>query len=328
MKITMKSKNIYNQKGGEKKMKYSKIILALGVGAFALTTMVYMSDSIAAENVRATRHNLSTSRTIDNNLKFSASTEVCVFCHTPHGGRTDVAGGGAPLWNRSLSNVTSYTLYESPNFDATANNSGQPRGVSQSCLSCHDGTVAFDSLINLPGSGSPNYLAGNDVGGAGNVRAGWTATGTYVDDGKVADGAFTSTAGPFPNLGTNLSNDHPISMRICNGTVAHDPQFTDTCNNGEAVGGILKIKRTGATFPADIRDTIRAYKSVSTDTTGWYVECASCHNPHEGTSTRFLRYQSAAASTDAYVTNVGYGAADVETDRNKGSLLCLSCHQK
>ncbi|MCC6544325.1 MAG: hypothetical protein IT392_07465 [Nitrospirae bacterium] len=327
MKTTIKSENIHNQKGGEKKMKYSKSKLAIGAGIFTLAAVAFIGSSWATENVRQTKHNLSVSRTIDNNLKFSETTEVCVFCHTPHGGRTDVAGGSAPLWNRALSKAT-YVIYDSPNFDDGANNAGQPRGVSVACLSCHDGTVAFDSLVNLSGSGG--YIAGNDIGGVGNVRAGWTATGTYVTDGKVVDGAFAAPAGPFPMLGTDLSNDHPVSMRICNGTTAHDPQFEEACTNSSAPTnnpGILKISRGGTReVPTDIRDTIRAYKSDPTgDASGWYIECASCHNPHEGTATRFLRYPTA---TPQEKTDSGLGLATAETDRNKGSLVCLSCHQK
>src|SRR3972149_4497546 len=121
MKITMKSDNNYKQKGGEKNMKYSKIMLGLGVGVFALATLSFVSNTSAVENVRGTRHNLSASRTIDSNLKFTATTEVCVFCHTPHGGRADVAGGSAPLWNRALSTAT-YIPYDSPNYDDGANN--------------------------------------------------------------------------------------------------------------------------------------------------------------------------------------------------------------
>src|SRR3989337_4029103 len=84
MKITIKSENINNKKGGEKKMKYSKTKLVLGAGIFVLTTVAFLSNTWATENVRQTKHNLSASRTIDDNLRFIATTEVGVFCHTLH----------------------------------------------------------------------------------------------------------------------------------------------------------------------------------------------------------------------------------------------------
>src|SRR3990170_5040999 len=183
---------INQTKGGEKRMRYSKIILALGVVAFVLATLI---TSWAAEDVRNSKHNPST----NPNILATGTTEVCIFCHTPHGGDTTVGGGAAPLWNRTLSSAT-YVLYDSPNFDGISK--GQPAGVSKACLSCHDGTVAFDSLINFGGSGSTNNITGFNGG--------------LVDPTTKA---FRDGAGPFPNLGSpkvggnpDLSNDHPISM--------------------------------------------------------------------------------------------------------------------
>lgn len=304
MKIIIKSNTNFRKKGGEKRMKYSKIIIALVATGLALGTYI---TSQAAEDVRNSKHNLSTSRTIDGNVKFTDTAEVCVFCHTPHGG-VSVAEGAAPLWNRALSTQT-YSLYNSPNFDATP---GAPQGVSVACLSCHDGTVAFDALINLPGRGGFQGLtpasAGYDKG-----------TSTLVD----SDNSFTETTAPFPNLGTDLSNDHPISMEI----PATDPQFADIIAHLDSAaltaGHISPLYRgVVGDLPADKRDMIRAYPTVAGKA---YIECASCHNPHENTATRFLRYPSATA---AELSSAGLGIPSSETDRNKGSLLCLSCHQK
>ena len=64
----------------------------------------------------------------------SASNDLCVFCHIPHGGRPAV-----PLWNHQLSSLD-YSLYTSSTYSQV-----NPGGVSQRsklCLSCHDGTVA------------------------------------------------------------------------------------------------------------------------------------------------------------------------------------------
>ena len=58
--------------------------------------------------IRNTRHNLSSGST--NAVRAANETELCVFCHTPHGGRTD-----APLWNRDISGQ-SYTPYTSPSL--------------------------------------------------------------------------------------------------------------------------------------------------------------------------------------------------------------------
>lgn len=308
MKIILKLRYSNIQKGGEKNMRHLRIFLAFGVAAFTLVTIL---TSWAAEDVRNTKHNLSTNTNI---LAVDTTTggpvEVCVFCHTPHGGRTDVAGGAAPLWNRDLSTAF-YAVYNSPNFDAAGTTPGTPKGVSVACLSCHDGTVAFDALINFGGSGSTDNI---------------NFTGPFVDPDNTFKETDRSVGGPspFPNLGTDISNDHPISMEI---PCTTDPQFGEICANIDTTlltNGKVSYLRRGdtSTLPTDIRDRIRAYPTVSGKA---YIECASCHNPHEATSTRFLRYPSFVSTSEEAAVG---GASALNSDRNKGSLLCLSCHQK
>ena len=344
MKIILKSKNSTIKKGGEKRMKYSKVIFAFSIGIFVIATMAFLTNTWAVEDVRNTKHNLNANPNIG-----ASQPEVCVFCHTPHGGDTGVGGStnAAPLWNRAAIDTTGYTLYTSPNFDGKIDTGvTQPAGVSAACLSCHDGAVAFDALINAPGSGG--YSAD------GLPRQGYSFSGTeYVDgDGTFKEGVYPPD--PIPNLTQDLLNDHPVSIKICDGTTGADPQFDDTCSNSIAHdnGFIYKLKRSlgDAIEPVDIRDQVRAYKTAG-DTGGWYVECASCHNPHEASrkndpdynpittsqagsgitysnteNDRFLRFPSFDPS---HINQAGSVRAALLTgDRNAGSLLCLTCHQK
>jgi len=290
-------------------MKNSKLRIILGVTVSTIIAAAFIANTSTAEDVRNSKHNLSTNPNIDA----EGTTEVCIFCHTPHGGSTGVGGGAAPLWNRNLSTAT-YDIYKSPNFDGIKH--GQPDGVSKACLSCHDGTVAFDSLLNFPGSG----------GGPGSTSP-ISFLGDYVDTDKTfKEGVYPPD--PFPNLGTDVSNDHPITMEIpcavgpiTNGST--DRQFDGICNNLNSTelgaGRVSVLTRDPATYPAptDKRNALRAYPTVTGKA---YIECASCHNPHIGTSesTRFLRLPSWDSEDPAYDA----------TDRNAGSLLCLSCHEK
>ncbi len=331
MKVTMKSGNIFNQKGGEKRMKYSKTILTFGAGIFVLATVAFLSNTWATENVRNSKHNLS----LNPNIAAQGTTEVCIFCHTPHGGAT-VAEGAAPLWNRNLSYQSgqTYDMYISPNFDSVGT-TGKPQGVSLACLSCHDGVLAFDALLNFPGSGSVDGII-------------------FTDHDNVLNGRMVNIGTKeYPKVGPDLSNDHPISMEIPCGK---DPQFDKTvsgstenqiCNNlnqTELNAGRISPLYRGAVstvLPTDKRDQIRAYPTVKGKA---YIECASCHNPHEennavtnadGTvtlltgfmaparDTRFLRYPSFVGALPS-----GILADDLDKNRNMGSLLCLSCHQK
>ncbi|MFY9268175.1 MAG: hypothetical protein WAO55_00330, partial [Candidatus Manganitrophaceae bacterium] len=165
--------------------RYRLLFLGVLTGALigALTEMTLsLLNVFAFEDVRHTKHNLAVNpdiaagegtdfrpgeltslrgarnpevRGIEGDIRLNE--EVCIFCHTPHGGQSNVGGvaGIAPLWNRRLSNPMAFTPYNSPNYDAQdlLGTPGRPKGVSLACLSCHDGAVAFDALINSSGSG-------------------------------------------------------------------------------------------------------------------------------------------------------------------------------
>ncbi|HET6464782.1 MAG TPA: hypothetical protein VFH55_04125 [Nitrospiria bacterium] len=305
----------------------------------------------AAEDIKNTLHNLSSSNIVAGiNIGPGANTtaEVCVFCHTPHGANLN-APGATPLWNRTVPNPGGYTIYGSPNFDGT--NSGQPQGVSLACLSCHDGTIALDSLINMPGSGGFRFANTTPPGGTTNMIA--PAGGSaFVDpalntmnnsqrtDSGPNYGVILGGAAPFPNLTTNLSDDHPISMQIPSTGAGPDPQFDQLINNSPAadVSGLRLLTRNAGSVNADKRDSLRSYPGVNrTPGSGYYIECASCHNPH-APRPMFLRlpsrYDSAMslASGGGATTTADMGVGGpvelIADNPNAGSLVCLSCHQK
>ncbi len=77
----------------------------------------------------------------------SASYTLCSFCHIAHKPGDNPDGPGYLLWNHTMSDVTSYGVYQSDSLHATdiADLGGQVT-VSNLCLSCHDGTVAINSF--------------------------------------------------------------------------------------------------------------------------------------------------------------------------------------
>lgn len=159
-----------------------------------LAAFFFTESSFAVDDIAATKHNLSTSGTGDIHLTTSPGTgkdQICVFCHTPHHADATV---GVVLWNRAV-NTTGYTMYDSGTIDMTI--AAQPQTISMACLSCHDGTIAFDALRNGPGPDDYN----------GNAWArGWTFNN--------GDNVMPTTSHGY--LAQDLSNDHPVSVTFDN----------------------------------------------------------------------------------------------------------------
>lgn len=195
-------------------------------------TLVFVLTGIA--QIRNSKHDLSFSSTATVRTTTSGYNEVCVFCHTPHSKQST-----SLLWNRTASTAT-YTVYSSPTMEATV---PQPGGVSKNCLSCHDGTVTYASIVNNPssGGGTPPAFSGT---------------------GKMD----TVTAAVPAGLGTNLSNDHPI------GFVYSTHRGTDAGLRTETISGSKVTVQ--ATSPAR---TLPLYGTTAGTAT---LECGSCHNPH------------------------------------------------
>lgn len=192
-----------------------------------------------ATGVTGTFHDLSATGT----HKTTNMTQVCIFCHTPHGAVGSVSGGNIsaqliPLWNHTTTSST-FTMYNSTNnplsmLQGTVDAS--PTGTSLACLSCHDGTVAVGAIANIPYGWTPS-------GGLSYS----TYTGTWLD---TTTGLFKS--GSPVLIGTDLTNDHPISIT-----------YRDDLDLGlKPASGLKKVQL----FP--------------TNATGSKVQCGSCHDPH------------------------------------------------
>src|SRR3989337_1454593 len=154
------------------------------------------------------------------------TTEICVFCHTPHFGQTTTA----PLWNRG-SSATGYVAYGTTLGGTAITSVG---GSSLACLSCHDGVTTFDNLINKPGKGSRTDGTGIDQGwrlymatavGIPVTLEHFDATAGSCDlchsqeeSNRLNIGL--SPAGTVSTGAVDLSNDHPINVAYNGGAVA------------------------------------------------------------------------------------------------------------
>jgi len=218
--------------------------------------------------------------------------ETCVYCHTPHAANT--AFDGAPLWNKDSAVATAnnaFVLYGATAAGtqgvtiagtAVGNTGGVVNAPSMACLSCHDGVSAVNSIVNAPG-------AGFSAGGDGLVGD----TATPITDALLLNNALADLG----NAGVDLSNDHPISVPYpVGGTAATNPAsliLSTTTLSGTWAGA------------STIDDLLRTTSGVA------YVECGSCHDPHNG--------------ADSFIA--GESVYFLRTS-NAGSALCIGCHEK
>ena len=165
---------------------------------------------------------------------------VCIFCHAPHHSSSE-----SPLWSRELS-TQGYTMYQSDTMLAPPGD--RPQGSSRLCLSCHDGTIAIGLLA-----------------------------GSYALDSNLSSfNAMPPSSDPRrnPNLGTDLSDDHPISFEY--------------------------------TWKAELAPLPEAEAHGARLVQGGFVECTSCHDPHDNRNGNFL------------VVNVDH----------QQDALCTICHRR
>lgn len=204
-----------------------------------------MAGGSALAGIATTKHNLSTSGTGTFKAAPGDTTEICVFCHTPHGANTTA---NTPLWNRTLSSVAAYGVYSNTNsLDSTPAEVAGGATTTNLCLSCHDGTIALNSLLNYPNPSTSITMA--------------SAPGLVLLTGSA-------------NLGSDLTNDHPVNMTYDAALVT-----ADTTRNG----GI-----PGLNNPA----TLTGVKLFASST----VQCASCHDPHTSAQATFLRVTMAGSA--------------------------------
>lgn len=228
-------------------MNGSKIINVCGrllLGSVLLLSAAGVVWAKGPANVTNTIHNLSTSAPFipeSGAVLYSSSnvTEVCVFCHTPHGGLTE-----GPLWNRNLPSASGFTHYSSTSLSDDMKAYAVNRNVgdeSRLCLSCHDGVLTLDHLINPP----------NEINGA------------PVDVNGVVDPVIYDVPSTKADavIGYDLSDDHPISFSYDN--IIDQTLYT----SGGRVGELH-------TVPEALAAGVRFFAP------GNRIECSSCHDPH------------------------------------------------
>ena len=278
-----------------------------GAAALVLTLLLPAAPASGqrVSDVRGTRHNLSVNGPGTTRAAVGGTTEVCVFCHTPHGATQQDQGGTplrSPLWNRRVPSGATYTPYTSSSLDAQVILDGlnaQPGGSSKLCLSCHDGTLAI---------GNVNVLNGNV-----NVSIPMTGTGPggTMPVGEGVQSGFTRF------LGTDLRNDHPISLTYSSALAARDGELrpVDAAQRWPAgTGSVVGVRAPGfkPLLPLEPTGTAGAGQ----------VQCATCHDPH-------LRELDATKGNQKFLRAQRFQeTAPTSAHNPAGDIVCVSCHDK
>lgn len=176
-----------------------------------------------------------------------------------------------PLWNRDLE-PRNYTLYQSSTISAVPR---QPTGPTRLCLSCHDGTIALGDVLRPVGGIQMN---------------------------------MEITANRKSHLGTDISDDHPVSFHYYD--ALPNPELAQTIPPG-----------------------LRTYGTGN-------IHCTTCHDPHDNTYGKFLVMGNAysALCTTCHVNKAGWSLSSHSTSTriwNPGGAGmartvtehgCSSCH--
>ncbi|MBI5700518.1 hypothetical protein HZC34_01570 [Candidatus Saganbacteria bacterium] len=229
--------------------------------------LVFSSCSVMAE-IKGTKHDLSASGI--GTYKAAAETQICVFCHVPHG-----SSAADPLWNHA-STVQSFTPYNQSVSLTLKSNPGQPDGASKLCLGCHDGTVAVGSTTSM---GIISGLAANIQGSANigtNLSGSHPVSFVYDNNLAVLNGELVNPSNLTGQV--KLDKNYKLQCITC-----HDPH--DNTN------GKFLVKQNSA----------GALCMTCHDKTGWNSTihktspamaangCSSCHTPHAASAVPLLK---------------------------------------
>jgi hypothetical protein len=295
--------------------------LAIGLGlVFAVAGVAsannpsYFADGDPATGILDSRHNMGnwgvhwTANNADSN---GGTSEVCVFCHTPHHG---ASANHQPLWTKAVTAGSSYTSYGTTLAGTSVY--GSACTVSLACLSCHDGAGAVDNLINAPGKGN---------GSAGNNTTATNFDWTFTEDGNTINDFLSSTR---LNLGTDLSDDHPTcvpytagvaSLRATNTVISTIVMTNSVLSSGSANSS---SSRTDTRNRWGVQGTINLGASIADLLRGGQVECSSCHDPHFSNKSWDEVNATWGGSHDSdglFLRRVG---------GNSLSGVCRTCHDK
>jgi hypothetical protein len=323
--------------------KLSAVLLAyaLLLSSPGLVSAIMVSDyptGFVAGGIGMSRHNLGA---LGRVITTAATTQICVFCHTPH--FSNQANGVKPIWNKQTQAQTAYIAYGTTSAGTTVAQTDLG-STTLACLSCHDGVTTFDNLVNRPGKD----LASGDQGfsfrmpGVGpTLNPGFDHFGASVS-GISCDACHTvifsiGEQASRLNIGTDLSNDHPVSIPYNEALVTAGLRLSSTLLSSiDLTSGLSGSAAT--LYNSNLSQNRWAVDgSISNTSTiddllrNGRVECSSCHDPHF----RNLSWDEAEPTWISIATSWCFSGEDCTDGNflrrvggNTGSAVCRTCHNK
>lgn len=239
-------------------MKYRKVLAVLAIVSLLPAAAWGVVDSRSlgyGGGGNRNPHNLSRQSENANGIRAINTgdpyeTQICVFCHTPHG-----ATPQTPLWNRpSPDTMGNFPTFADANVQDPSGNLGindtsptniqnitryglnsgsdeYPNGASKLCLSCHDGVTAIGTLAN---GRTIQMAAGKDT---------------------LKNAGSTFYWDPVTPAGMDFSKTHPVSF-------VYTQQVVDYLNTFKEAGHLYVLPS-----PVLLDSNNR-------------MQCTTCHDPH------------------------------------------------
>ncbi len=234
----------------------STVLLMIGTGNVCAEDQADTASADPMNKILGSKHDLTALNKragveAMGGVAYSDYDNACIYCHLPpEEEEAQPRAGQIAKWNRIRPISTNYDLYDSPTFDSTPS---RPNDISLLCLSCHDGTMAVDRVVHTPKA----WNSGNDM----SLHMKLSATDDLNSCGKCHDGSVAHDI-TQKAIGTNLRDDHPISIRYA-GLGTNIPGFKTPDS------------------PQGFDNGVKLFDG--------HIECATCHDIHNPDAPMLLR---------------------------------------
>jgi len=211
----------------------------------------------AANGIGFSRHNLGK---YGGNERREVTFDICVYCHTPH----RPPGNGGPLWSGKGGPSTNFMAYGTSMKSVKPSTTGLG-SPSLACLSCHDGSTAFDNVANSPGK---KRVAPAKTLGSWNMS---------LTESKMEDPSLVNTR---LILGSRLTNDHPVNILFRGGRYASLRPKRTIISQIDLSAGLNTTNNLILSNLWSIKGFISDTATIGDLLRDGRIECSSCHDPH------------------------------------------------